>query len=170
MQITMQLLIRTAKKGDEESIALHNCLMAVETENKKLDQETVFKGVKAVIEDPAKGFYLVAETGGKVIGNLMITYEWSDWRNSSIWWIQSVYVQKEHRGKNIYKRLYLHVLSEAEKNRVSTIRLYVEKQNHSAKMVYEKLGMKQGIYDFYEVQRDVPLRIDHFLSKSFTTK
>ena len=146
----MNTIIRKAVKGDEKYIAHHNCLMAFETENKKLAPAIVLKGVKAVFADPKKGFYLVAQINDNVIGNLMITYEWSDWRNSTIWWIQSVYVKKEFRKKGIYSQLYKQVINEARKEKVNTLRLYVEKHNRSAKKVYKKLGMQQGIYDFYE--------------------
>ena len=116
----MKIKIRKAKKGDEVSIAQHNCLMAMETENKTLHAKTVLKGVKAVINDEQKGFYLVAESitltpylspagerSTTVAGNLMITFEWSDWRNSNIWWIQSVYVKKEFRNKGIYRITFI---------------------------------------------------------------
>ena len=106
--------------------------------------------MQAVISDPQKGFYLVAQINNGLVGNLMITCEWSDWRNRNIWWIQSVYVRKEFRNKGIYSELYKQVIKQAKKEKVNTLRLYVEKNNLSAKKVYKKLGMQQGIYDFYE--------------------
>lgn len=143
--------IRLAKVPDLHSIASFNQKMAWETEHKELPESTVIPGVEAVLNDPLKGFYLVAELDGGVIGQLMITYEWSDWRNTNIWWIQSVYVEKEHRGKGVYAALYEKIKDEARLNGVHTIRLYVEKENDTAQSVYEKLGMEETVYKLYEV-------------------
>ncbi|MDX5320458.1 MAG: GNAT family N-acetyltransferase [Bacteroidota bacterium] len=143
--------IRQAKKADALTIARFNQNMAWETESKKLADELIIPGVQAVLDDPLKGRYYVAEQDGAVIGQLMITYEWSDWRNQTIWWIQSVYVNENSRGNGVYKALYEAVKNDASSAGVKTIRLYVEKENQVAKTVYRKLGMHETVYDLYEV-------------------
>jgi GNAT superfamily N-acetyltransferase len=96
--------------------------------------------------------YFVAEVDGTVVGQLMVTYEWSDWRNGNFWWIQSVYVEREYRGKGVFKSLYDHVLSLARRQKDSCgLRLYVEKHNRRARKIYEDLGMKETDYLLYEI-------------------
>jgi ribosomal protein S18 acetylase RimI-like enzyme len=148
------IVIREARDDDVESIAKFNIEMALETENKKLEETIVDKGVSAVIEDSQKGFYIVAEKKSfrpSIVGQLLVTYEWSDWRNQNIWWIQSVYVQKSFRNQKIFSKLYDHVLETArnEKN-ICGIRLYVEEHNESAKQVYKTLGMTKTSYEIFE--------------------
>ncbi|BBM81937.1 GNAT family N-acetyltransferase [Candidatus Uabimicrobium amorphum] len=142
--------IRKAQPQDCEAIVFGNCAMALETENKKLDKKRVTKGVKALLNDESKGFYIVAEENGEVIGQLMITYEWSDWRNGTFWWIQSVYIAKEHRRKGVYTRLYAYIREKCQEHNVCGIRLYVDKNNVNARQTYEKLGMEFSHYDFME--------------------
>ncbi|HCS19908.1 MAG TPA: GNAT family N-acetyltransferase [Bacteroidetes bacterium] len=144
-------IIRLAQHRDLPAIASFNQKMARETEDKELPDSLILPGVEAVLNDPLKGFYLVAETDNVLIGQLMITYEWSDWRNANIWWIQSVYVEKAYRGQGIYTALYEKIKEEARVNGVQTIRLYVEKENAVAQSVYEKLGMEETVYKLYEV-------------------
>jgi ribosomal protein S18 acetylase RimI-like enzyme len=144
-------VIRLARKSDLHSIASFNQKMAWETEHKELPDTLIIPGVEAVFNDPLKGFYLVAEVDDLVVGQLMITYEWSDWRNNEVWWIQSVFVEKEYRGQGVYKALYEKVKTEAINKGVQTIRLYVEKENNQAQAVYEKLGMEETVYKLYEV-------------------
>lgn len=124
--------------------------MALETEGKDLDFETVSAGVAAVFEDKSKGFYLVAEDGGAVVGCLMITYEWSDWRNGWFWWIQSVFIKPEYRGKRIYSRFYEYLKAEAENHDVCGFRLYAETENVHAQAVYSRLGMLKPNYTMFE--------------------
>lgn len=143
--------IRAAEKKDLEVIADFNIRMAWETEDKELDRQTILAGVEALLNDPLKGRYYLASGNGKVIGQLMITYEWSDWRNETIWWIQSVYVETEFRGQGVYRALYEKVCAEASASGIHTIRLYVEKNNLNAQAVYEKLGMEETVYKMYEV-------------------
>jgi len=108
-------------------------------------------GVTAVFGDPAKGFYVVAEENGEVAGGLMVTYEWSDWRNGWFWWIQSVYIRPEYRGRRLYSDLYSYVKEKAaEAGNVCGFRLYVERENEHARRVYEKLGMAESHYLMYE--------------------
>ncbi|MDQ3322210.1 MAG: GNAT family N-acetyltransferase [Acidobacteriota bacterium] len=143
--------IRPAKKEDAAALFEFNQAMALETEGKRLDGEILQNGVEAVFQTGDKGFYVVAEEAGKIVGGLMVTFEWSDWRNNWFWWIQSVYILPEARGKKIYSRLYEFVKEKArnEKN-VCGFRLYVEKENLNARKVYEKLGMEPSHYLMYE--------------------
>ncbi len=141
------MLIRKAISQDIPYIVNHNLLMALETESKKLDEYTV---QQAVIADSSKGFYLVAEKEANIVGNLMITYEWSDWRNTTIWWIQSVYVSEVCRRRGVFKKLYHYVMELAKKENVKLIRLYVEKDNVGAQNTYEKLGMVSSHYLLFE--------------------
>jgi ribosomal protein S18 acetylase RimI-like enzyme len=151
----MKLLrIRKARLEDLERIVDFNIQMAEETEGKILDRNIVREGVKAILKNKAKGFYLLSEynKSGKVLaGQLMVTFEWSDWRNRNIWWIQSVYVDKKYRNKKVFSRLYGTVTKMAlSEESVGGLRLYVEKNNNSAKKVYESLGMEKTAYEIYE--------------------
>ena len=143
--------IRLATKSDLDALVRFNQAMALETESKHLDSDILRSGVTAVLESEDKGFYVVAQAGEDIVGGLMVTYEWSDWRNGWFWWIQSVYIPTEHRGKSIYSRLYEFVKElAAERGNVCGFRLYVEKENTHAQMVYEKLGMTETYYLLYE--------------------
>jgi ribosomal protein S18 acetylase RimI-like enzyme len=144
--------VRKAVAADAPSLVDFNQKMALETEGKHLATEVLTRGVTAVFSDPNKGFYVVAEDGGSIVGGLMVTLEWSDWRNAWFWWIQSVYIVPEQRGKGIYRALYDFVKKAAGNNRepVCGFRLYVEHENTNAQKVYEKLGMENTIYFMYE--------------------
>ncbi len=143
--------IRIASFEDVNSLVEFNQAMALETEGKQLDAQILQSGVEAVLHDEKKGFYAVAENEGKIIGGLMVTFEWSDWRDNWFWWIQSVYIQPEFRGQKIYSRLYDFVKQNAEeKGDVCGFRLYVERENNNAQKVYEKCGMKASHYLMYE--------------------
>lgn len=143
--------IRKAEKRDIDALIGFNVAMAFETEGKKLFTGTLRKGVEAVFDDGQKGFYVVAEDQGRPVGGLMVTFEWSDWRNAWFWWIQSVYVNPEYRGKRIYSQLYEFVKHEAAPaGNVCGFRLYVEKENSHAQRVYKKLGMEETYYLMYE--------------------
>lgn len=143
--------IRIAKSDDADSLVEFNQAMALETEGKRLDAETLTMGVAAVFGDEAKGFYVVAENGGQIVGGLMVTYEWSDWRCAWFWWIQSVYIRPEARGQKIYTQLYDFVkVKAAENGNVCGFRLYVETDNSRAQRVYEKVGMQASHYLMYE--------------------
>lgn len=146
-----QITIRYATDKEIDDLVDFNQAMALETEGKKLDSEVLRKGVAAVFENEKRGFYVVAENAEKIAGGLMITYEWSDWRNAWFWWIQSVYIIPEFRGRKIYSELYDFVKREAEKSgNVCGFRLYVEKENTKARKVYEKLKMEETHYFMYE--------------------
>ena len=143
--------IRLAQRDDIQALVGFNQAMALETEAKKLEASVLTPGVEAVFEDANKGFYVVAEEDGSVVGGLLITYEWSDWRNNWFWWIQSVYILPEFRGKSIYRAMYAFVKQLAEKRGgVCGFRLYVEKENVHAQKVYEQLGMHESHYLAYE--------------------
>lgn len=151
MDNSEKVFVRLAEKADAERLIDFNQAMAFETEGKNLDSEILANGVKAVFQDENKGFYIVAESEGKIVGGLMITYEWSDWRNKWFWWIQSVYILPDFRGKHIYSMLYDYVKQTAlEKGNVCGFRLYVEKDNLNAQKVYEKRGMESSFYLMYE--------------------
>jgi len=143
--------IRLATAPDAPALVEFNQAMALETEGKTLDAQTLKSGVESVFDDEKKGFYVVAEEAGIIAGGLMVTYEWSDWRNGWFWWIQSVYILPEHRGRGIYRLLYEFVKAQAaEEKNVCGFRLYVEKENVGAQKVYEKLGMESSHYLMYE--------------------
>ena len=148
-----KLITRKGTLADTETIVRFQKKMALETEGKILQEFAIKSGVTEVIKDTQKGTYLVAEYEGHIIGSLLITYEWSDWRNGWFWWIQSVYVKSEWRRKGVYSHLYDEVkkLSSGVKN-ICGIRLYVEKENIIAQTVYKKLGMHDTKYLLYETE------------------
>jgi GNAT superfamily N-acetyltransferase len=126
--------------------------MALEAEHKQLDPVTVRLGVRAVLDDPAKGRYFVAERDGRVVGQLMITYEWSDWRNGTFWWIQSVFVTPDARRAGVFRTLFRHLEALAEGDQsVCGIRLYVERENERAQSTYRRCGLADGGYRVMEV-------------------
>jgi GNAT superfamily N-acetyltransferase len=144
-------MVRKATKKDVEFIVQCQIKMAMETEGLELDKEILEKGVGSIIEDSNKGEYFIefSEEGNK--GMLLITKEWSDWRNAWIWWIQSVYVLDDFREKKVYSNLYQHIKKLAiESNEVRGIRLYVDKTNSKAQQVYSKLGMNGEHYATFE--------------------
>lgn len=145
------VLIRRAKTADSEAIARFNIALARETESLDLDFSTAAAGAAGLIENPRFGFYVVAEAEGKLVGSMMATYEWSDWRNGLYWWIQSVYVAPEFRRKGIYRRLHDFIRFEAKKDKQARgIRLYVEEQNLTAQETYLKVGMTKAPYRIFE--------------------
>ena len=145
--------IRKAAPSDTLSIIDFQLKMAWETEELKLDPETVKKGVNAVFENNSQGQYYVAEEDGNLIASLLITYEWSDWRNCNVWWLQSVYVLPDYRRHGVFRQMYNHIRFLAEKNDIAGLRLYVETKNSAAKKTYESLGMSSEHYSFYEWMR-----------------
>ncbi|MGB0766402.1 MAG: GNAT family N-acetyltransferase [Phycisphaeraceae bacterium] len=143
---------RPAVADDAETIARFNFAMAEETEGKTLDLQTLSRGVRRVFDEPSHGRYLVAESErGEIVGCLLITYEWSDWRNAQVWWVQSVYVHPEHRRRGVFKMLYQAVRDLGERaGGVCGYRLYVERENTRAQQTYTDLGMSQTPYLIYE--------------------
>lgn len=143
--------IRKARLADCTVIADFNTRLAWETEKMRLNRQTIHLGVRAALKDAAKGTYFVAEQDGEVIGQLLITNEWSDWRNGNFWWIQSVYVAAEYRQSGVFRALFAHVQKLAGTRRdVCGLRLYAEKNNHHAQKTYAKLGMAKTHYDIFE--------------------
>ena len=149
-----QIAIRPATHKDAATIAVFNIRMAMETENLRLDPMTVERGVKRVFEDKSRGDYYVAEVEGLVVGCLMVTHEWSDWRDGDMWWIQSVYVAPEARKLGVFKSLYSHVERLARGAGVVAIRLYVDRHNERAKETYRKMGMDLTEYDIMHKSLD----------------
>lgn len=147
--------IRSATEEDYEVIAGFQVKMALETENFKLDEATVKKGVLTVMQDPGKGKYFVAVDETNIVSSLLVTYEWSDWRNKWVLWIQSVYVLPEFRKLGIFRQMYLKVKEWAEQDEeVGGVRLYVDKSNTRAIDVYKRLGMNGEHYQVFEWMTD----------------
>ncbi len=146
------ILVRKGVPADAEIIAQFNVNMASETENTVLNKETVTQGALGLMQNPQFGFYLVAESAGTVIGSLMITFEWTDWRDGLFWWIQSVYIDPHWRRKGVFSSLYekAEELAKNETN-VRGLRLYVDHENQIAQSTYQALGMKKTNYQFYEI-------------------
>lgn len=142
--------IRTARPSDAPMIARCNSLLASETESIALDPAVLDRGVRAVLDDATKGTYFLAEVEERVVGQLMITREWSDWRDGDIWWIQSVYVEPEFRGRGVFRALYEHVRDEARRAGAVGLRLYVHDSNSAAQRTYARLGMSLSHYKVME--------------------
>ena len=144
-------MIREATIKDIDSIIGFQIRMAKETEDMHLDPVILNAGVKALFEHSERGRYYVAEVDGKVVGSTMITYEWSDWRNATIIWLQSVFFLPEFRNQKLFSKMYAHIKAIAEKDEgIGGIRLYVDKTNLHAQKVYRALGMNGDHYDTYE--------------------
>ncbi|NNE65092.1 MAG: GNAT family N-acetyltransferase [Pyrinomonadaceae bacterium] len=143
-----EVTVRLGVSTDVDSLIEFNRSMALETEGIELDPLELAKGVSSVFEDERKGYYVVAESENRqIVGGLLIVYEWSDWRNAWFWWITSVFIIPDYRGKGIYRRLYEFVKQEARKEgNVHGFRLYVDIENTAAQQVYEKVGMFASQY------------------------
>ena len=151
MSATTDIAVRPATDADALTIAAFNVAMAHETEHKMLDATTVNTGVRGLLSRPEYGFYRVAETEGRVIGCLLVTFEWSDWRNGLFWWIQSVYVPPGFRRRGVFKALYQSVATDAGNTPgVCGLRLYVEQDNSTAQQTYCALGMTETQYRLFE--------------------
>lgn len=143
----MDLHIRRATPADAATVADFNARLAWESEHKRLDPAVLAAGVAAVLADPAKGFYTVAERAGEVVGQVLVTYEWTDWRNGWYWWVQSVYVRADARRGGVFRALYRHLEAVAQADpTVIGLRLYVERENTPAQAVYRSLGMEEEPY------------------------
>jgi len=146
-----EIIVRLADSRDANVLTAFNRAMALETEGKVLLSEVVSQGVRKLFENPNLGFYAVAQRGGDVVASLMITTEWSDWRNGSFWWVQSVYVRPDFRRQGVYRRLYEFVRGlAADDPEACGFRLYVERDNPTARRSYEALGMEETGYRLYE--------------------
>jgi ribosomal protein S18 acetylase RimI-like enzyme len=143
--------VRLADRGDADTIVKFNVAMALETEHKELLLPVVTRGVRALFENPQHGFYLVAETADEVVGCLMITYEWSDWRCGVFWWLQSVYVKPEFRRRGVFRKLYEFLrVRAAQGAEVCGFRLCFEQSNQAAQTTYGKIGMTKTSYGVFE--------------------
>jgi GNAT superfamily N-acetyltransferase len=145
-----EITIRDATIGDLEQVARYNIDLAFETEGIRLDPGTVSKGVRALLEDPSKGRYFIAERDGAVIGQLATTFEWSDWRNGMYLWIQSVFVEAPHRKSGVFRALYRHVEERSRAPGMCGVRLYVHEHNDGAAAAYQRLGMVSPGYSVLE--------------------
>ena len=150
----MDILIRNAEPSDWAAIAEFNRALATETEGKTLEWETVAAGVRKVLVDGARGRYFVAESAGRIVGMTLITFEWSDWRDGWIWWVQSVYVHPDARGHKVFSRLYRHIQSLGASEKVRAMRLYVLRDNQRAHATYLKLGLRESGYTVLEADLD----------------
>ena len=145
------MIIRRALAQDATELAEFNINMARETESIELIPEVIGTGVRTMIENPQMGFYLVVELDNGIQASLMVTTEWSDWRNGMFWWIQSVYVRPQYRRQGLYRELYARVKEMAEQEpSVCGFRLYVERENRTAQLTYESLGMSETEYRLFE--------------------
>jgi ribosomal protein S18 acetylase RimI-like enzyme len=143
----MTLTIRRGTADDVPTIVEFNMRLAAESEGKTLDPAILTAGVRALLADPHKGVYFLASEGEAVLGQLSLTYEWSDWRNGWLWWIQSVYVRAEARRRGVFRALYRHVYEAARQDPgVIGLRLYVERDNHTAQQTYLGMGMEWANY------------------------
>jgi GNAT superfamily N-acetyltransferase len=143
----MPQTIRPAGPADAAVVAEFNRLLAWETEHKRLDPAVLARGVGRLLADPARGFYLMAEADGQVVGQLMATFEWSDWRDGWFWWVQSVYVRDDFRRAGVFRALFAELVGRARAaGDVVGLRLYVEKDNRRAQATYESLGLKEAGY------------------------
>ena len=141
------IIIRPATLDDADHVIAFNTALAAETEGKTLDARTIAVGVRAALADPSRSLYFMAEVDGEVVGQTMVTFEWSDWRNAFFWWIQSVYVDSRFRRRGVFRALHEHVRREARSRPdVCGLRLYVHHDNHRAMKTYERLGMPQSDY------------------------
>lgn len=143
--------IRKGQLADLNALVNFNQAMAMETEKLQLDNATLTRGVNGLLANPERGFYLVAEIDDVIVGSLMVTFEWSDWRACQYYWIQSVYIRPENRRQGIYAKLYQAIKDmAAEKGDAASFRLYVEQENKAAQKTYQALGMEQSHYLMYE--------------------
>jgi len=153
------IVIRIGTIDDLESVAAGNAALALEAEGRQLAPDAVRAGVRRVLADPTRGVYYLAERDGKVVGQLLITREWSDWRDGWFWWIQSVYVTPAARRQGVFRALYEHVCAAARRaGEVCGVRLYVDARNVRAQQVYERLGMQRTEYCLYELDWSGPQR------------
>ena len=153
MTVSNNIAIRMATKADLEVLVRFQIAMASESEDKGLDENTLRQGIATVLSSEDRALYILAEIAGKPAGTLMLTWEWSDWRNGRFWWIQSVYVTPAHRRLGVYSAMHHHVLSLASKDPMAAgIRLYVEKDNNDAQATYRQLGMIETHYRLFETE------------------
>jgi GNAT superfamily N-acetyltransferase len=157
--------IRRATVADIDMIGMFNAALAKETEARTLDASNLRSGVESILQDPSKGWYAVAESfsepaRSKVVGQILITYEWSDWRNGHFWWLQSLYVDQPYRQQGVFRQLYEYVYEQAHTNseKVCGFRLYVERENYQAHQAYARIGFQETPYRMHEIEfSEIPL-------------
>jgi GNAT superfamily N-acetyltransferase len=159
MNKQVNLQIRPATMADVETISAFNAALARETEARTLDRQLLQAGVETILQDPSKGWYAVAVNShdsvqSKVVGQILITYEWSDWRNGNFWWLQSLYVDPQYRQQGVFRQLYDHVFGQAQANteKVCGFRLYVERDNQQAHKAYAHIGFQETAYQMHEIE------------------
>ena len=152
----MNIKISEAKPEDANNIVVFQTEMAKETEGLQLDRPTVELGVQAVFKDRSKGIYYVAKIHEKTVGSMLTTFEWSDWRNGQVVWIQSVFVDQDYRGQRVFSKMYAYLQDMVRdvENNYCGLRLYVDKSNVAAQKVYDSLGMQNHHYDLYEWMKE----------------
>lgn len=156
-----------------ESLVSFSAAMALETEGRQLDRTRLREGTRSLLAHPEHGFFLVAQSpetaGVQLIGQLMVTFEWSDWRNGTFWWVQSVYVDPAWRRRGVYRTMHDHVVASAKADpQVCGIRLYVERDNRMAQTVYQRVGLLPSVYTVYE--QDFVLAPIHLLRKAIKSR
>ena len=149
-QVISQIIVRGAQESEADAIVDFNLAMARETEGLELDKDTLAKGVRGVFQDESRGRYWVAEIDGRVVASLLITTEWSDWRNSQVAWIQSLFVLPEYRGQGVFKKMFSVLEERVASGEFAGIRLYADKTNIDACAVYKKLNMDCEHYLMFE--------------------
>ena len=156
------LIIRKASREDAETLVAFSLAMALETEGRRLDKSRLREGTLSLLSTPAHGFFMVAEVPKQdrmLVGQLMITYEWSDWRNAVFWWVQSVYVVPDWRRQGVYRRMHQAIVEQAQADPdVCGIRLYVERDNRTAQAVYQRVGLTPSTYTVFEQDFILPSR------------
>jgi GNAT superfamily N-acetyltransferase len=150
------LRVREAGPADAGTIVRFNAEMARETEEIELPLDRLHAGVDSVFAEPSRGRYWICERDGRPVGQLMVTYEWSDWRNGNFWWIQSVYTEPASRKQGVYRALHEFVLNAARASGACGVRLYVERKNTRARGVYARLGLAEAPYEMMEVDFVIP--------------
>jgi ribosomal protein S18 acetylase RimI-like enzyme len=157
MERLTEISVRPATLEDAEFLVRGNAQLALETEDLSLDIDRLRSGVHGMFDDPARGFYLIAEVNRTRAGQMMITYEWSDWRNGVFWWIQSVYTVPELRRRGVFRALYAEAEALAQqRDAVCGLRLYVDVHNERAQAAYRRCGMHETAYRMFEVDNVIP--------------
>jgi ribosomal protein S18 acetylase RimI-like enzyme len=157
MDGSTEITSRAATMEDAEFLVRGNAQLALETENLSLDIDRLRVGVQAILKNPALGFYLIGSVNDTRAGQMLITYEWSDWRNGMFWWIQSVYSVPEFRRRGVFRALYAQAEALAkQQGNVCGLRLYVESHNHRAQATYRRCGMRETAYRMFEVDHVIP--------------
>ena len=148
----MTFNVRSATESDLTTIAEFNRQLALETEAKQLDPAVLLAGVRRALASPTLCSYFIAEHEGNPVGQTMVTYELTDWRDGVFWWFQSVYVSVDFRRRGVFRELFAHIKSRAEsQSDVRGLRLYVEGENSRAQRAYAALGLSSSGHHLLEL-------------------